>query len=238
MLIKHLHYFMFSAGDEGGVKIIKKTDNQLSFYVTDDEKAIVVQDIQEELKDTALSSKFLLCLLEDLTMMVEDNKEGFVELPDAGEGDNVEKQILDLDYLDQVLHRTRKNLMVLHMLSLLSEDKSIEENLMKHSDKMVQFVSLSIKRAAASIRSGENHSNLATQSLDMSLNILMVHLTRADLPTEDWVKMIEVMEYRTKRTRELVSSLLSSTDSLQLRRLSLMKLRISEKLRRKLRLTI
>ena len=59
---------------------------------------------------------------------------------------------------------------------------------------MVQFVSLSIKRAAASIRSGENHSNLATQSLDMSLNILMVHLTRADLPTEDWVKMIEVME--------------------------------------------
>ena len=40
---------MFSAGDEGGVKIIKKTDNQQSFYVTDDEKAIVVQDI---LKDT------------------------------------------------------------------------------------------------------------------------------------------------------------------------------------------
>ena len=75
---------MFSAGDEGGVKIIKKTDNQQSFYVTDDEKAIVVQDILEELKDTALSSIFFLYLLVDHDG--EDNKEEFdVELPDAGE---------------------------------------------------------------------------------------------------------------------------------------------------------
>merc|ERR1712130_547235 len=59
---------------------------------------------------------------------------------------------------------------------------------------MIQFVSVSIKRAAASVRKGVIHSNLATQSLNMSLSILTVHLTRADLPSEDWVKMIEVME--------------------------------------------
>ena len=38
------------------------------------------------------------------------------------------------------------------------------------------------------------HSNLATQSLNMSLSSLTVHLTRAHLPAEDWVKMVEVMD--------------------------------------------
>ena len=187
---------MFSAGEEGGIKVIKKTDSDQSFYVTDDEKAIVIQDILEELKDTTLSSQFFLCLMEDLTAMVEENKDDLdVELPQAGEGDDVVKQILDLeDHLDAVMHRMRKNLMILRMLSLLSEDKSIEENLMKESDKMVQFVSVTIKRAAKSVRAGVVHSNLATQSLNMSLSILTVHLTRADLPSEDWVKMIEVMD--------------------------------------------
>ena len=53
---------------------------------------------------------------------------------------------------------------------------------------------MSIKRAAKSVRAGVTHSNLATQSLNMSLSILTVHLTRADLPAEDWVKMVEVMD--------------------------------------------
>lgn len=187
---------MFSAGEEGGVKVIRKTDSEQSFYVTDDEKAIVVQDILEDLKDKTLSSQFFLCLMEDLTLMVEENKDGLeVELPEVGDGDDVAKQILDLeDHLDGVMHRMRKNLMILRMLSLLSEDKSIEENLMKESDKMVHFVSVSIKRAAKSVKAGVVHSDLATQSLNMSLSILTVHLTRADLPSEDWVKMIEVMD--------------------------------------------
>ena len=195
--VKILHKdVMFSAGDDGGVQVIKKTESGQSFYVTDDEKAIVIQDLLEDMKDPTLTSQFFLCLMEDLTVMVEDNKDGFdVELPTATAGEDVEKQILDLeDHLDTVMHRMRKNLMILRMLSLLSEDKSIEENLFKESDKMIQFVSVSIKRAAASVRKGVVHSNLATQSLNMSLSILTVHLTRADLPSEDWLKMIEVME--------------------------------------------
>ena len=81
---------MFSAGEEGGIKVTKKTDSDQSFYVTDDEKAIVIQDILEELKDTTLSSQFFLCLMEDLTAMVEENKDDLdVELPQAGEGDDV-----------------------------------------------------------------------------------------------------------------------------------------------------
>merc|ERR1719270_1496875 len=152
---------MFSAGDDGGVQVIKKTDSGQSFYVTDDEKAIVIQGLLEDMKDPTLTSQFFLCLMEDLTMMVEDNKDGFdVELPTAAAGEDVEKQILDLeDHLDTIMHRMRKNLMILRMLSLLSEDKSIEENLFKESDKMIQFVSVSIKRAAANVRKGVVHSN-------------------------------------------------------------------------------
>jgi len=187
---------MFSAGDEGGVKVMKKTDSEQSFYVSDDEKAIAIQDILEELKDATLTSQFFLCLLEDLTVMVEDSKDGMdLELPSAGDGIGLEKQILDLeDHLDGVMHKMRKNLMILRLLSLLSEDKTVEENLMKQSDKMIQFVSVTIKRAAGSVRRGVVHSNLATQSLNMSLSILTVHLTQADLPADDWVKMIEVMD--------------------------------------------
>lgn len=186
---------MFASGEEGGVKVIQKTDSQQSFYVTDDEAAIVIQDLLEEQKDKALASQFFLCMMEDLTVMVEDNKDGFdVELPSPGDGD-VEKQIHDLeDHLDAVMHRMRKNLMILRLLSLLSEDKSIEKNLLAESEKMIQFVSVTVRRAAASVRAGVQHSNLATQSLNMSLSILTVHLTKADLPSEDWVKMIDIME--------------------------------------------
>ena len=186
---------MFASGEEGGVKVIQKTDSQQSFYVTDDEAAIAIQDLLEEQKDKALASQFFLCMMEDLTVMVEDNKDGFdVELPSPGDGD-VEKQIHDLEnHLDAVMHRMRKNLMILRLLSLLSEDKSIEKNLLAESDKMIQFVSVTVRRAAASVRAGVQHSNLATQSLNMSLSILTVHLTKADLPSEDWVKMIDIME--------------------------------------------
>ena len=187
---------MFSSGEGGGVKVIKMTDSEQSFHVTDDEKAIVIQDLLEEQKDKALAAQFFLCIMEDLTVMVEENKDGFdVELPNPGEGEDVEKQILDLeDHLDTVMHRMRKNLMILRLLGLLSEDKSIEENLLKESDKMIQFVSVTVKRAAERVRCGVVHSNLATQSLNMSLSILTVHLTRADLPSEDWIKMIDIME--------------------------------------------
>ena len=99
-----------------------------------DEKAIVVQDILEELKDTALSSQFFLCLLEDLTTMVEDNKEGFdVELPDAGEGDNVEKQILDLeDHLDIIYHVVHQE----HHYLVVHQD---QRYLVQIQDNQLQF---------------------------------------------------------------------------------------------------
>ena len=41
---------MFSPGDEGGVKVEEKVLAEHSFYVSDDEKAIAIQDLLEDLK--------------------------------------------------------------------------------------------------------------------------------------------------------------------------------------------
>jgi len=185
---------IFANGDEGGVKIIKKTDAEQSFYVADDEKAIVVQDLLEDLKDKALSTQFFLSLMEDLTnaMIEEDNCKVDLELPEPTPGQNIEQQLLDLEkHLDNTMHMMRKNLMVIRMLGLLSEDKSFEENLLKESDKMIQFVASSIKRAALGVKNGVESSTMAVQSLNMALSILSVHLTQVNVPTDDWVKMLK-----------------------------------------------
>jgi len=188
---------IFANGDEGGVKIIQKTDSEQSFYVTDDEKSIVVQDLLEELKDNALSSQFFLSLMEDLTnAMIDDDNETFdLELPEAEPGQDIEQQLLNLEkHLDGTMHRMRKNLMVIRLLGLLSEDKSFQDNLLKESDKMIQFVTASVRRAALGVKKGVESSTIAVQSLNMALSILTVHLTQAHVATEDWVKMQESAE--------------------------------------------
>jgi len=186
----------FANGEEGGVKVIKKVESEQSFYVSDDERAIVVQDLLEEVKDKQLSVEFFLSLMEDLTnAMVEDGLGEDVELPEAAPGVDLEQQLKDLErHLDQSMHRMRRNLMVIRLLGLLSEDESFQENLLKHSDKMIQFVSTSIKRAASEVRAGTTTSTMGVQSLNMSLSILSVHLTQQNVPTSDWEKMLKVSD--------------------------------------------
>jgi len=189
---------VFAAGDEGGVKIIKKVEAEQSFYVADDEKAIVVQDLLEELKDKSLYSQFFLSLMEDLTnSMIDDDKDldKDLEFPEHVPGGDLEKQLLDLEqHLDNSMHKMRRNLMVIRLLGLLSEDKTFQENLLKESEKMIQFVTSSIKRAAAGVRNGVESSTLGVQSLNMALSILSVHLTQANVATDDWVKMQESVD--------------------------------------------
>ena len=188
---------MLANGDEGGVKVMKKSDSEQSFYLTDDEKSIVIQDLLEELKDKMLSSQFFLSLMEDLSnVMLEDEKDGFdIEFPEAVVGGDIEKQLHDLeDHLDNTMHRMRRNLMIIRLLSLLSEDGSFQENLAKDSGKMVRFISSSVSRAAQAVRQEKECSTIANQSLNMALSILTVHLTRAELTTEDWETMLEIEE--------------------------------------------
>jgi len=211
---------IFAAGDEGGVKVIKKVEAEQSFYVADDEKAIVVQDLLEELKDKALYSQFFLSLMEDLTnSMIDDDKDEFdLEFPEPVPGEDMEKQLLDLEkHLDNSMHKMRRNLMVIRLLGLLSEDKSFQENLLKESEKMIQFVTSSIRRAAAGVRNGIESSTLGVQSLNMALSILTVHLTQANVATEDWVKMqdsVDDLKVLTDHSDERISKISGQLHSL------------------------
>merc|ERR1719237_576497 len=185
----------FVCGEEGGVTPIRKVDSEQSFYVSDDEKSIVVQDILEELKDKRLTTSFFLSLLEDLTVaMIDDDLEQVEpELPE-GAGD-VEQQLLALErQLDSTMHRMRRNLMVIRLLGLLSEDNNFQENLLSESDKMIKFVSSSIKRDARGVAAGVESSVMAVQSLNMALSILSVHLTQVNVPMADWERMLESQE--------------------------------------------
>merc|ERR1719189_2209105 len=59
---------------------------------------------------------------------------------------------------------------------------------------MIKFVSSSIKRAARGVAAGVESSVMAVQSLNMALSILSVHLTQANVPLEDWERMLESQE--------------------------------------------
>merc|ERR1712203_11238 len=54
--------------------------------------------------------------------------------------------------------------------------------------------SSSIKRAARGVAAGVESSVMAVQSLNMALSILSVHLTQANVPLEDWERMLESQE--------------------------------------------
>merc|ERR1712088_36625 len=115
------------------------------------------------------------------------------ELPE-GTGD-VDEQLLALErQLDSTMHRMRRNLMVIRLLGLLSEENNFQESLLSESDKMIKFVSSSIKRAARGVAAGVESSVMAVQSLNMALSILSVHLTQANVPLEDWERMLESQE--------------------------------------------
>jgi hypothetical protein len=51
---------------------------------------------------------------------------------------------------------------------------------------MIQFVASSVKHAALGVTAGVSTSVMAIQSLNMDLSIL----TRANVPMEDWEKML------------------------------------------------
>jgi len=83
---------------------------------------------------------------------------------------------------------------VIRLLGLLSEENNFQENLLSESDKMIKFVSSSIKRAARGVAAGGESSVMAVQSLNMALSILSVHLTQVNVPMADWERMLESQE--------------------------------------------
>merc|ERR550519_573529 len=87
----------------------------------------------------------------------------------------------------------RRNLMVIRLLGLFSEDQELQDDLLKQSDRMISFIGATLQRGAMTVSSGEEEEEVtglvAIQSLNMALSILSLHLTQADVPTKDWERM-------------------------------------------------
>ena len=60
------------------------------------------------------------------------------ELPETGDMQGMEEQLVALEAtLDTSMRRMRKNLMVIRLLGLLSEDAELQENLLKEPDRYI-----------------------------------------------------------------------------------------------------
>ena len=159
--------FAFVPGEGGGVKVIfhcensanEDSESQPSFYVADDEKSIAVVDLLQDPKDKSLSVDFFLTLLKDLTdlMSEESNQSQPTDFSNKLSESTEEMssseaacaKILALEReLDETMFKLRKQLMVIRLLGLMSEDDKLQEALSKNAEKMIEFLSITLRRGA------------------------------------------------------------------------------------------
>lgn len=71
-------------------------------------------------------------------------------------GTAMEQKLLDFsDELDQTMLNLRRQLMVIRLLGLLSEDEKLQEQLAKDSGQLLDFVGLTLQRAAIGCKQKE-----------------------------------------------------------------------------------
>ena len=149
-----LDKFVFVPGSQGGTKVILKENKKAeenSFYMEDGEKAIIVVDLLQDNLDKNLGVEFFLSLLNDLNQFMEhENSEEFdlESKMDDAEKDGEEKLLqLERD-LDRTMLNLRRKLMVIKLLELLSEDNELQEQVLKNSMRLIQFLLLTFQRCA------------------------------------------------------------------------------------------
>ena len=149
-----LDMFVFVPGSQGGTKVILKANKKAeenSFYMEDGEKAIIVVDLLQDNLDKNLGVEFFLSLLNDLNQFMEHENSEELELDaklDDAEKDGEEKLLqLERD-LDQTMMNLRRKLMVIKLLELLSEDNELQEQVLKNSMRLIQFLLLTFQRCA------------------------------------------------------------------------------------------
>ncbi len=146
--------------------------------MAEDEKSIAIVDILQGTKDKQMSVDFFMSLLNDLSKIMaekvgEPETQGAEVAPHVGAPNlnevtsllseqvldecsdnkermaNVEKKLLQLDQdLEDTMRTLKRNLMVIRLLGLMSEDDKLQEALMKDSEQLIQFVGLTLERGA------------------------------------------------------------------------------------------
>ena len=225
--------YAFVPGESGGIRAIikqsKKSENgedveeEQSFYVADDDKSIVLVDLLQECNDSHLTVELYLSLLRDLTNLIS-NKDTPDFLIDEKRLENVGDlttcdQLLQLERdLDDTMLHMRRRLMVIRLLGLMGEDEKLQEELMKNSERLISFLSLTLERCAILARmrhekkmkaeaSGTQNDNnkenddeeeeddfaggvMEMQSLQMALSLLKEFVTSNYVQVDDWKMLL------------------------------------------------
>ena len=119
-----LEQFAFVPGEGGGIKAIGKTfkkAEEQSFYVADDEKAIILVDLLQV--DKNLEVEVFLSLLRDLTSLIKEEHEMNASLDLSKAKSSHEEELLQLELdLDKTMNGLRRRLMIIRMIGLMGED--------------------------------------------------------------------------------------------------------------------
>ena len=201
--------YLYVPGSHGGTKVILKDNKKAeenNFYMEDGEKAIIIIDLLTENVDLKnLGAEFYLSLLNDLNHLMltenaDDNDEIGVE--NIEEQNSSEEKLLQLEQdLDRTMMTLRRKLMVIKMLELLSEDKDLQEQVMKNSMRLIQFLLLTFQRCAKLCQSrvGQDQdyrSGMAEQQSLLTALTLLNHIVTGstDVQEEQWEALLKSVE--------------------------------------------
>ncbi len=248
----------FVAGGSGGAAARWSDGAEENFYVSDDEKAIALVDLVDGCSKD-LSVELFMTLLQDLSRMMSrkgekekgedmerrlvqglkvqgEEQEKGAEGGAGGRMSAIEEKLLALnDELDTTMLEMRRQLMVIRLLGLLSEDEGLQERLAKDSSRLLSFVGLTVERAAITCRqranppaadprseeeadSDEGPSMMESQSVTMALTLLSLKATqqpRERVKAEEWEAMGGFLEdlrmlaklYPEERARRLAGQM-------------------------------
>ena len=76
----------------------------------------------------------------------------------------LEQKLLDFETeLDQTMATLRRNLMIIRLLGLMSEDDQLQESLMKNSEQLLDFILLTLKRGAAAVNKSSSDKSVSIE---------------------------------------------------------------------------
>lgn len=218
-----LRSLTFEHGEAGGVSAALRDlgEAEDNFYVSDDERSIAIVDLADS-GDKRLAADLFMALLKDLSELMGSSLDGSDEGCPAPDVDDVplmapsgseesrrlEAKLLAFERdLDATMSKLRRNLMVIRLLGLMSEDDKLQEGLMKDSEQLLDFICLTLQRGAVACgkrverrerrkeegKEGEGEEEgsqmLEIQSLTMALGLLNVKVTGPDVKVSEWERL-------------------------------------------------
>ena len=192
---------VFDGGEGGGMvaRLNRYDEERQSFYVSDDEKSIAIVDLLEYSKFRTMTVEFFLHLLQDLTTMMDDQTQVPTGEPDHSNGSSMEDKANELIQMERDLEETmrkiRKRMMIIRLISLLSEDEKLQEAMMNNSAQKVEFLMSTIHRAVVMNKSREQKlDSTELQGLTTAVSLLRHHVTQKNVKIGDWKLLQKCLE--------------------------------------------